>query len=135
MGAAGVGAPRRRGFAVALSLLASFFVIPVIFLLAWLLTVSTHPRLAATRLPKRPLPRHDNEGRRSEPKAEARHRSARSTHGHGTDSVDPFPQLSGSAQESAATIPTCADSFRRARRKAGVARLRSQQASRLPHCG
>ena len=75
---------------MALSLLASFFVIPVIFLLAWLLTVSTHPRLAATRLPKRPLPRHDNEGGRSEPKAEARHRSARSTHGHGTDSVDPF---------------------------------------------
>ena len=61
MGAAGVGAPRRRGLP-ALSLLASFFVIPVIFLLAWLLTVSTHPRLAATRLPKRPLPRHDEGG-------------------------------------------------------------------------
>ena len=64
---AGRGAPLVAGLAVALSLLASFFVIPVIFLLAWLLTVSTHPRLAATRLPKRP-PRHDNEGGRSSPK-------------------------------------------------------------------
>ena len=75
---------------MALSLLASFFVIPVIFLLAWLLTVSTHPRLAATRLPKRPLPRHDNEGGRSSPKPKPAIVPHDRRTGMGRDSVDPF---------------------------------------------